>query len=150
MHNITLDQLRTMQSAGGVQAVTLSGDGGAFCLRAETRRGAEAMLITQKGHPRRFRQVNKAVALLREMGIYDVRLELRHWNPEQAELERPARPDRAEAMKQVHQDAELVEASVAALKSYEKTGLHITLDEAASWMETWGTPDEATVPVCHQ
>ena len=150
MHNITLDQLRTMQSAGGVQAVTLSGDGGAFCLRAETRRGAEATLITQKGHPRRFRQVNKAVALLREMGIYDVRLELRHWNPEQAELERPARPDRAEAMKQVHQDAELVEASVTALKSYEQTGLHITLDEAASWMETWGAPDEATVPVCHQ
>ena len=47
------------------------------------------------------------------------------------------------------QDAELVKASVAALDSYDQTGRRITLDEAESWMKTWGTPGETNAPVCH-
>jgi len=49
-------------------------------------------------------------------------------------------------VEEVYQDAELVEVSLAALKSYEQTGLHITLDEAECWMRTWGTPQETTMP----
>jgi len=32
---------------------------------------------------------------------------------------------------------------------FQRTGLHITLEELEAWMDTWGTPDEKAAPKCH-
>jgi predicted transcriptional regulator len=37
----------------------------------------------------------------------------------------------------------------AAWAFYQKTGLHLTLDEVGDWMSTWGTASEKPVPTCH-
>ncbi|MDT3380203.1 CopG family ribbon-helix-helix protein [Labrys neptuniae] len=33
---------------------------------------------------------------------------------------------------------------------YQATGLHVTGEEVAAWLETWGTDDEKASPVCHR
>ncbi len=105
MQQITLDQLRSMSAAGGIRSVTLMGDDGAFCIRALTQRGEEALLMTQRGNTRRFAHINKAAAMLKEMGIEDVLLSLQNWEPEQSQSGRVSRPDRSEAMKRAHEAA---------------------------------------------
>lgn len=37
----------------------------------------------------------------------------------------------------------------AARTEYKETGLHVTLDEAAAWMDSWGTDHEQEPPACH-
>ncbi|MCX7217705.1 MAG: CopG family transcriptional regulator [Burkholderiales bacterium] len=43
-----------------------------------------------------------------------------------------------------------INAAVASAKEFEETGLHITLDEMDSWMESWGTDNEKPMPICHK
>lgn len=33
--------------------------------------------------------------------------------------------------------------------AFKRDGLHLTLDEVNTWLETWGTPDEKGPPECH-
>ncbi len=40
--------------------------------------------------------------------------------------------------------------AIASYEEYLETGLHITLDEADNWMETWGTDNEKEMPICHR
>lgn len=35
-------------------------------------------------------------------------------------------------------------------REYRETGQHLTLDETAAWLNTWGTDDETEVPESHQ
>ena len=35
------------------------------------------------------------------------------------------------------------------LRHYRETGLHLTGDEVAKWLETWGTDEEVDAPECH-
>lgn len=37
-----------------------------------------------------------------------------------------------------------------AWEEYQATGLHVTGDEVAAWLETWGTDDEKAAPECHR
>jgi len=32
---------------------------------------------------------------------------------------------------------------------FQETGQHLTGDELSDWLKTWGTPDEADMPECH-
>lgn len=41
------------------------------------------------------------------------------------------------------------EATLEALEEFEETGLHLTGDEVFSWLDTWGTDEEAEAPPCH-
>lgn len=34
-------------------------------------------------------------------------------------------------------------------RDYRETGLHLTSEETAAWLESWGTEDEAEAPECH-
>ena len=36
-----------------------------------------------------------------------------------------------------------------AYNDYKATGLHITHEEMEAWLDTWGTPNEQSVPQCH-
>ena len=79
-------------------SVTLHTQGATFYVQAETRRG-DATLITERGKsPRGFANPIKALALLRELGIRESRVETVDWRSEDAEMDKRTRPDRAESM----------------------------------------------------
>lgn len=52
--------------------------------------------------------------------------------------------DREEKREAFHQEA------LASWREYRETGLHLTGEEAAAWLETWGTEAEAEMPACHE
>ncbi len=107
MQNMTLEQLRSSVDSGGILSVTLKAEGSVFYVNAETRRGEEAVLVTTKSKsPRSFTDPRRALMLLRELGIREARLDARAWNPEQGDLARYSRPDRAVAMKRTHEAVE--------------------------------------------
>lgn len=35
-------------------------------------------------------------------------------------------------------------------RHFKETGLHLTLDEAFAWLDTWGTEAESGPPPCHE
>jgi len=101
MHTLTLDQLRTATTAGGIAAVMLKAEGGDFTLRITTRNG-EAVLTKARGmEPRRFSNPAQAITLLCKLGIMAGSFDLYQWRPEQKSTAH-ARPDRAVAMKKAH------------------------------------------------
>lgn len=107
MLNMTLEQLRSSVDSGGILSVTLKAEGGVFYVNAETRRGDEAVLVTTKSKsPRSFTDPRRALMLLRELGIREAVLDAKAWNPEQGDLARHSRPDRAVAMKRTHEAVE--------------------------------------------
>lgn len=69
----------------------------------ETRRGERLLVTTRRREPRKFIDPRKAMLLLREIGIHEMRVDGTQWRPEEAELEKTVRPDRAVAMKQAHE-----------------------------------------------
>lgn len=116
MHRFSLDQLRTTVETGGVLSVSIVAAGGAFHIEAETRRGSAVLTKTRGNAMREFRDATKALGLLRELGIREARVDTRNWRPEQAELGRSTRPDRASAMRAAHEAAEIkrtLEARIA-------------------------------------
>lgn len=40
--------------------------------------------------------------------------------------------------------------ALASWAAYQETGRHLTGQEVRSWLSTWGTDDEKTVPECHE
>lgn len=104
MQNLTLEQFRATNSAGGVLSVTLKAEGAGFEMQIETRRGlAKLVKARDKGETRRFIDPRKALLLLRDLGILEAHIDSQQWRPEDHEFERKPRPDRAEAMKAAHE-----------------------------------------------
>jgi predicted transcriptional regulator len=52
--------------------------------------------------------------------------------------------DREEKRESFRQEA------LASWQEYRETGLHLTGEEAAAWLDTWGTEAEAEMPPCHE
>lgn len=52
--------------------------------------------------------------------------------------------DREEKRESFRQEA------LASWREYRETGLHLTGEEAAAWLDTWGTEDEVGMPPCHE
>ncbi len=40
--------------------------------------------------------------------------------------------------------------ALASWATYQETGQHLTGQEVRTWLNSWGTADENTVPVCHK
>lgn len=40
--------------------------------------------------------------------------------------------------------------ALQAWQDYQETGLHITWQEAQTWMQSWGTDDVQAAPLCHK
>lgn len=106
MKTMNLEQLRASADAGGVTGITLKAQGAAFLVNIETLRG-QAVMVTTKGRvgqaplPRKFLDPRKALLLLREVGIHELRIDGAAWHPDDASG-RTARPDRSAAMKAAH------------------------------------------------
>lgn len=107
MQLLTLEQLRATQEAGGVVAVTLHGEGAAFEVQVETRRGSATLVKARKARSapevRRFADPRKALLLLRELGISEARIDSQQWRPDEQADERVTRPDRAAHMRAAHE-----------------------------------------------
>lgn len=101
MRVLTLEQFRATVEAGGVLGVTLKAQGGAFYLDIETRRGDAVLITTREKKPRAFADPRRALLLLRDVGVREAKVDTKLWRPEEADLLRPVRPDRAEAMRQL-------------------------------------------------
>jgi len=52
--------------------------------------------------------------------------------------------EREEARESFKQEA------LASWAAYQETGRHLTSQEVRTWLNTWGTEDEKSVPVCHK
>jgi predicted transcriptional regulator len=52
--------------------------------------------------------------------------------------------DREEKRESFRQEA------LASWREYRETGLHLTGEETAAWLDTWGTEDETGMPPCHE
>ncbi len=52
--------------------------------------------------------------------------------------------EREEARESFKQEA------LASWAAYQETGPHLTGQDVRTWLNTWGTEDETTVPECHQ
>jgi hypothetical protein len=117
MQNLTLDQFRTVTEAGGLLSVSLVAQGGSFHVEAETRKG-QAVLVKSRGETlREFRNPAKAMLLLRDLGVREMRTDTRQWNPEQAELGKYSRPDRTKAMNDALDAADLKRTLEARIKA---------------------------------
>jgi hypothetical protein len=107
MNTMNLSQLRASADAGGVTGITLRAQGAVFIVSIETLRG-QAVMVTTRGRggqaplPRKFLDPRKAMLLLREVGINEMRIDGAAWRPDDAS-ERTARPDRSAAMKATHE-----------------------------------------------
>ncbi len=78
MHHLTLSQFRTTLDTGGIFSVALVGQGGSFFIQAETRKG-DAVLTKARGYElREFRDITKALRLLRELGVCEARVDARN------------------------------------------------------------------------
>jgi hypothetical protein len=106
MKTLDVSQATAAAQAGGVLSAILKGEGGAFYVELETRTAGTAVLVTSNNRrPRAFRNPVKALEVIRELGLQTGRFSLEAWRPDEAEFDRAARPDRAEAMKQTHASA---------------------------------------------
>lgn len=105
MQSMTIEQLRAASDAGGVEGVTLKGQGGAFLVQIATRSGAAAFLAKARSHePRRFSNPIAALNVLRDVGITIGQFDASEWNPDEKE-ETAGNRGRAEAMRKAHQAA---------------------------------------------
>lgn len=105
MRSMTIEQLRAASDAGGVEGVTLKGQGGAFFVQIATRSGAAALLTkARSSEPRHFGNPIAALNVLRDVGITIGQFDTSEWNPDEKE-ETPGNRGRAEAMRKAHQAA---------------------------------------------
>jgi hypothetical protein len=106
MKTLDMSQATAAAQAGGVLDAILRADGGQFYVELETRTAGTAILVTSNNRrPRAFRNPARALEVIRGLGLHGGRFSLEAWRPDEADVERQGRPDRAEAMKLTHANA---------------------------------------------
>jgi hypothetical protein len=123
MKTLDVSQAAAAAQAGGVLSAILKAEGGAFYVELETRTAGTAVLVTSNNRrPRAFRNPAKALEVIRELGLQTGRFSLEAWRPGDVKFDRPARPDRAEAMKATH-------ASAAAYDRWLREQVQVAIDD---------------------
>ena len=116
MLTFDLGQFRTTLDTGGILSVRLVGQGGAFHVQAETRRGAVVLTKARSTQLREFRSIQKATEMLAGLGVREFSVDTNAWHPEQSAGLGVSRPDRALQMKQAHEAADLKRTLDARIK----------------------------------
>ncbi|MFG1332844.1 hypothetical protein V5F41_16550 [Xanthobacter autotrophicus] len=102
---MTLEQLRAVADAGGVEGVTLKGRDGMFLVEIDTRAGGVAVLSkARSAAPRLFGNMASALKLLLEIGITTGSFDASGWNPTEKALSKAAR-GRGDALREAHRSA---------------------------------------------
>lgn len=105
MQNMTIEQLRAVNKAGGVSSVILKGQGGAFLIQIVTRNGTDAVLSkARSSEPRRFGNPLVALNVLRTIGITLGKFDASEYDPKDKEPSVGNR-GRADAMRTAHNAA---------------------------------------------
>lgn len=95
--------LASLVEAGAVQSAHVIGRAGGWGVMVDYGKG-ERVLTAQRSHkPREFKKLDTVVAFLKELGLSRFDVDAANYDPDQ--VERVARPDRAEALKQAHEAA---------------------------------------------
>lgn len=136
MKSMTIEQLRVASDAGGVEGVTLKGQGGAFLVEIATRSGTAAVLAKARSNePRRFGNPVAALNVLRDVGITIGRFDASEWNPAEKE-ETAGNRGRAEAMRKAHQAAAYTEWLASEIQeAIDDPRPNISHDEVMAEME---------------
>ena len=125
MQKLNLEQFRITTETGGILSVSIVGDGGAFHIEAETRRGNIELAKSRGNLRREFRDATKALTLLREIGIREAKVDTKNWRPELSL--RTSRPDRADALNEAF--------SAAKLKKLLEARIQEANDPNAEWID---------------
>ncbi|TAN50608.1 MAG: hypothetical protein EPN21_08580 [Methylococcaceae bacterium] len=102
MKQLDFSQARTAVEVGGILSVNLRPSGPRFFIEFETRIGTAVLVRSNGKTPRPFTP-QRAFETIRELGLDGGRFSLAQWRPEETELEKKARPDRAQALREAHQ-----------------------------------------------
>jgi predicted transcriptional regulator len=71
----------------------------------------------------------------------NIRQRSAHWIMREAIAQYVTREEARESFKQ---------EALASWASYQETGLHLTGQEARTWLNSWGTESETELPNCHE
>jgi hypothetical protein len=107
MHKLDLEAFRTTLETGRILSVSLVAQGGIFHVEVETRRGDAVFTKSRNTVLREFRNVQRATLLLRELGVREFSVDTKNWRPEQADIGRATRPDRADVLREALAAAEI-------------------------------------------
>lgn len=102
MQNMTIKRLRTMNNTGGIENVTLKGQGGMFLVQILTCSGATVLLVKARSNvPRRFSNPIFALNVLRDVGITIGQFDVSELSPDVKE-EIAGNRNRAEVMRKAN------------------------------------------------
>lgn len=113
MNTLTQVQFQAAFAHGAVKSVEIEPVGARFAVKLLTLTGQATLVQARSTEPRLFGSVDSALKLLHKLGVRRIVLDrLDQWQPEQAELSRRSRPDRAEAMSRAAEYDRWVRAKV--------------------------------------
>lgn len=107
MQKITIEQFRTFAREGKLVGVEVIGEGGAFYVQAQSQQGSLLLTRTRSDVPREFKSVTKLLALLLEIGINNIYVNVKHWRPELGSLLRESCSDKAMSLREAFQTSKL-------------------------------------------
>lgn len=102
MKTFTIEQARSAASSGGVLSANLRPMGSMFTLEFETRNGPAMLIAAVSKQVRRFGNPAKAFEIVRDLGLEGGHFSVADWRPEERQFDRPARPDKASALRAAH------------------------------------------------
>lgn len=103
MDMISLAELRTALSTGGLRAVGVTASGGLFFVTAQPRSGGWLVLATTRGKQARgFRDPGKAIFLLHSIGAQKIAVDVSGWDSVRAATEGRRRPDISARQRRMH------------------------------------------------
>jgi hypothetical protein len=116
MKTFTLSQARSAAQSGGVLNANLTPTGSTFSIEFETRNGVAVLIASVSKEVRHFANPIKAFEIIRDLGIEGGRFSVAQWRPNDREFERASRPDRALAMREAHEAADIKRTLEARIK----------------------------------
>lgn len=121
MQNLTQAQFQAAFAHGAVRSVEIQPLGAQFSVKFLTLKGDAVLVQARKTQPRLFGTVDSALKVLHKLGVRRIVLDhLEQWHPEQAELARRTRPDRAAALTRAAEYDRWVQAKVQASREDDR------------------------------
>lgn len=87
MHQMLLEQIRTVFNSGGLSGAKIVAGGKRFHVVVDTKAGGQVVLVRHSDNkPRLFSDPGTAIKLLHEIGFRVVTVDMARWTADQAEI----------------------------------------------------------------
>jgi len=116
MKTFTLSEARSAAQSGGVLNANLKPTGSTFAIEFETRNGVAVLIASVSKEVRHFANPIKAFEIIRDLGLEGGRFSVAEWRQNEREFDRVSRPDRALALREAHEAADIKRTLEAAIK----------------------------------